>query len=407
MTTLIWPRRWSACEGSSATRFPSSRATGDTISAPFRRPIWSRHGLMRPPVCGKKKMRLCNVLLLCSLFALPAAAEDLTIVSWGGAYEAAQREAVIAPFVEETGHDVTVDVYDGTWTALAEHGADQGWDVIDMLDDQARLACGRGLLLELDPRSLFTSDALADFTPSGPTRCSVPQNAYARVMAFDDRAFPGIKPTSIEDFFDTERFPGPRAVQRSPDGILEWALLAEGVPPEQVYGLLSTDRGLKLAFRRLDSIRDDIIWWQDPAEPAAMLADGRAAMAAGFNGRFFDMAHHRGAPIDIVWDGRIIGIEVWVIAASSDAPEAARAFVAHASRPDSMARLATRIPYGPTRRSAFDRIALNPATGAPMRTYLPNAPQHGGRSLLQDSTWYANTEDLRLRRFRAWLNEDG
>ena len=352
-------------------------------------------------------MRLCNVLLLCSLFALPAAAEDLTIVSWGGAYEAAQREAVIAPFVEETGHDVTVDVYDGTWTALAEHGADQGWDVIDMLDDQARVACGRGLLLELEPRSLFTSDALADFTPSGPTRCSVPQNAYARVMAFDDRAFPGIKPTSIEDFFDTERFPGPRAVQRSPDGILEWALLAEGVPPEQVYGLLSTDRGLKLAFRRLDSIRDDIIWWQDPAEPAAMLADGRAAMAAGFNGRFFDMAHHRGAPIDIVWDGRIIGIEVWVIAASSDAPEAARAFVAHASRPASMARLATRIPYGPTRRSAFDRIALNPATGAPMRSYLPNAPQHGGRSLLQDSTWYANTEDLRLRRFRAWLNEDG
>jgi len=42
-----------------------------------------------------------------------------------------------------------------------------------------------------------------------------------------------------------------------------------------------------------------------------------------------------------------------------------------------------------------------------MRSYLPNAPQHGGRSLLQDSTWYANTEDLRLRRFRAWLNEDG
>src|SRR6056297_3583875 len=142
MTTPIWPRRWSACAASSATRFPSSRATGDTISAPFRRPIWSRHGLMRPPVCGKKKMRLCNVLLLCSLFALPAAAEDLTIVSWGGAYEAAQREAVIAPFVEETGHDVTVDVYDGTWTALAERGADQGWDVIDMLDDQARVPAG-------------------------------------------------------------------------------------------------------------------------------------------------------------------------------------------------------------------------------------------------------------------------
>ena len=43
-------------------------------------------------------------------------------------------------------------------------------------------------------------------------------------MAYDERAFPGVKPTRIGDFFDTARFPGPRAVQRGPDGILEWAL---------------------------------------------------------------------------------------------------------------------------------------------------------------------------------------
>ncbi|WP_282605790.1 extracellular solute-binding protein [Pelagibius sp. Alg239-R121] len=350
-------------------------------------------------------MRLSELLLFSSLFAAPAAAEDLTVVSWGGAYEAAQQQAVISPFADQTGMEVQVIQYDGTWAALAERGPNEGWDVIDMLDDQARVACARGLLLELQPNSLFTPDALADFTPFGPDRCAVPQNAYARVMAFSDRAFPGVKPTRIEDFFDIARFPGPRAIQRSPDGILEWALMAEGVPPEQVYGLLSTDRGLKLAFRRLDSIRDDILWWQDPAEPAEMLAEGRAVMAAGYNGRFFDMAQRGRAPIDIVWDGRIIGIEVWAIAASSDAPDAARAFLTHAAQPSSMARLATHIPYGPTRRSAFDRIGLNPDTGVPMRAYLPNAPQHGGRSLIQDSGWYANTEQLRTRRFRAWLDE--
>ena len=325
------------------------------------------------------------------------------MVTWGGAYEAAQREAVIGPFESRTGHAVDVLRYDGTWGALAERADREGWDVVDMLADQARAACARGLLLPIEPRSLFTPEALADFAPVGPDRCAVPQNAFARVMAFDDSAFPGVKPTRIGDFFDTDRFPGPRAVQRSPDGILEWALLAEAVPPEQVYGLLSTDRGLQLAFRRLDRIRHDIVWWQDPAEPAAMLADGRAVMAAGFNGRFFDAARLGGAPIDIVWDGRIIGIEVWAIAAATDAPETARAFVAHASRPDSMARLATRIPYGPTRRSAFARIGLHPETGIPMRAHLPNAQQHGGRALVQDIGWYANTESLRTRRFRAWL----
>jgi putative spermidine/putrescine transport system substrate-binding protein len=354
-------------------------------------------------------MRRSDILLLCALSAAPVAADDLTIASWGGAYEAAQRQAVIGPFANDTGLVVGLAVYDGSWSALAERGAVEGWDVVDMLADQARVACARGLLLEIAPRALFSAEALADFTPVGPDRCAVPQNAYARVMAFDDRAFAGVKPTRIEDFFDTTRFPGPRAIQRSPDGILEWALLAEGVPPEQVYGLLSTDRGLRLAFRRLETIRDDIVWWQDPAEPARMLADGTAVMAAGFNGRFFDMAQRGGAgrdraPIDIVWDGRIIGIEVWAIAATTDAPDAARAFVTHAADPASMARLATHIPYGPTRRSAFDRIGLNPDTGVPMRAHLPNAPQHDGRALVRDSAWYANTEDLRQRRFRAWLD---
>ena len=352
-------------------------------------------------------MRRSDLLLACLLFAAPthAAAEDLTIVTWGGAYEGAQRKAVIGPFADETGLAIEVAVYDGTWTALAERGPVEGWDVIDMLADQARVACARGLLLPIEPDTLFSSGALEDFTPYEPDRCAVPQNAYARVMAFDDRAFAGIKPTRIEDFFDTTRFPGPRAIQRSPDGILEWALLAEGVPPEQVYGLLSTDRGLRLAFRRLEAIREDIVWWQDPAEPAEMLSNGTAVMAAGFNGRFFDVTQRDGAPIDIVWDGRIIGIEVWAISATTDVPDAARAFVVHAATPTSMARLATQIPYGPTRRSAFNRIGINPDTGVPMRAYLPNAPQHGGRALVRDSSWYANTEELRQRRFRKWLDE--
>lgn len=349
-------------------------------------------------------MRLSDICLAWAFCATSVAAEDLTIVSWGGAYEAAQQQAIIAPFAEETGLDIEVSEYEGTWTALAERGAAEGWDVIDMLADQARVACANGLLLTLEPGALFSPEALADFSPIGPDRCTVPQNAYARVMAFDDRAFAGVKPTRIEDFFDTARFPGPRAIHRSPDGILEWALLAEGVPPEQVYGLLSTDRGLRLAFRKLDTIRDDIVWWDDPAEPARMLRDGRAVMASGFNGRFLELAQSGRVPIDIVWDGRIIGIEVWAIAATTDAPDAARDFIVHATEPASMARFATRIPYGPTRRSAFDQIGLNPDSGLPMRAYLPNAPQHGGRALVQDTNWYANTEELRQRRFHAWLD---
>ena len=325
------------------------------------------------------------------------------MVSWGGAYEAAQRRAVIAPFAQATGTKVEVRRYDGTAEALARRAGPEGWDVVDMLADQARLACREGTLQPLDAAALLGRDALADFAPHRPTRCAIPQNVYARVLAYDERAFPGAKPTRVEDFFDVAQFPGPRAVQKGPDGILEWALMAEGVPPAQVYALLSTDRGLRLAFRRLEAIREHIVWWTDPAQPARMLAEGDAAMAAGFNGRFFDAAGRGGAPLAIVWDGRIIGVEVWALAAAADAPEAARRFLAHAARPETMARLAERIPYGPARRSAFRHVGLHPETRVPMRAHLPNAPQHGARSLVRDAAWYANTEALRRRRFEAWL----
>jgi len=350
-------------------------------------------------------MRRFRLAILALWLAAPAAAQDLTVASWGGAYEAAQRAAVFAPYEEETGARVKMVGYDGTAAALAARAGPEGWDLVDMLADQARAACAAGDLLALDARALLGRGALADFAPAGPTDCAIPQNVYARVLAYDERAFPGLKPTRIADFFDIERFPGPRAVQKGPDGILEWALLAEGVPPEQVYGLLSTDRGLRLAFRRLDTIREHIVWWTDPARPAEILRDGEAVMAAGYNGRFFSMAAAGAAPINIVWDGRIIGVEVWAIPAATDAAQAARALLAHAVSPASMARLAERIPYGPARRSAFERIGLNPETGTPMRAHLPNAPQHGDRALVRDAAWYANTEALRQRRFEAWLKD--
>ena len=347
-------------------------------------------------------MRFFSALI--AFLAAPVQAEELTVVTWGGAYEAAQQKAIFAPFTEATGIDVITARYDGSLAALKARAADEGWDVIDMLEPTAISACDAGLLAQLDHAAL--TEGPIDFAPAKLRECSMPQNVFATVMAYDPDAYPGIKPTSIADFFDTTRFPGKRAIRKSPDDILEWALLSEGVPPAQVYDLLSTDRGLRLAFRKLDQIREHIIWWQDAAEPPRLLTEGRASMASGYNGRFF-AAQQSGQALSVVWDGRIIGHEVWSIAKGTDAPKAARAFIRFATRPDSMARLSERIPYGPARQSALPRIGLQPGTGIPMRDHLPNAPQHGPNYLVRDSLWHSHTADLRKRRFEAWLARGG
>lgn len=342
------------------------------------------------------------------LAALAASAADaIRVVSWGGAYEAAQRRAIFAPFAAETGTAVEVLVHDGRPEALRARAGPEAWDVVDMTEDQAVAACRAGLLRRLDHAALLDPEpgtALErDFMPGSFRDCSVAQNAFAAVIAYNDDAFPGVKPRRVEDFFDLDGFPGKRAVELGPDAVLEWALMAEGVPVSQVYDLLSTPRGLRLAFRKLDAIRDAIVWWRDVAEPGEMLRTGRASMAAGYNGRFFAAARDEAAPVVIVWDGQIIGYEVWAIPAASRNPAAAEAFIRFATGPERMARLAENIPYAPTRRSAIDRIGLDPVKRIPVQDHLPGALRHRHRVLVRDSDWYAATAALRKRWFADWL----
>ena len=125
------------------------------------------------------------------------------------------------------------------------------------------------------------------------------------VTAFNRDAFPGERPARIEDIFDVQRFPGKRALQKAPAANLEWALVSYGVPREDLYELLSTERGLRLAFRKLDRIRDHVIWWTSIDDPVDLLVSGKVAIASQFNGRLFDAAGVHGHPVEIIWDAQL------------------------------------------------------------------------------------------------------
>ena len=225
-----------------------------------------------------RRSEFLAALLVAGLAAGHAHARGaVTVVTWGGAYEAAQRAAIFDPFTAGTGIEVGVRRHDGRPETLRARSGPEAWDVVDLTEDQAIAACESGLLRRLDHDAILEpvpeTSLEADFAAGAFRDCSVAQNAFASVIAYNDAAFPGAKPGRVEDFFDLEAFPGKRAVERSPDAILEWALLAEGIPPSQVYDLLSTPRGLRLAFRKLDTIRDSIVWWTDVAETERAAAE--------------------------------------------------------------------------------------------------------------------------------------
>jgi len=347
----------------------------------------------------------------------------LRVATWGGPYEAAQREVLFDPFAAVSGISVATVAYTGGLDILQPGDVP---DLVDMLKAEARRACQEGLLQSLDIDAVLPDDLRAtgkrapswqdglrkflgsytpvDFVTGSLDDCSIAHLSYSTVFAYDARAYPGIKPQAIEDFFDTTRFPGKRAVHRSADDILEWALMAEGVPLSQIYDLLSTERGLRLAFRRLDALRPSILWWSTPDEPVRWLADGDVRMAQGYNGRFFDL-RQQGVPVDIVWDGQILDLSVWAIPTEAEHAAVARQFIRFALGAEQLAKLAERIPYGPSRTSAFKRVGVHPSLGIPMRDQLPTAPHHLDRALIRDTSWYASTDALRARQFARWLEE--
>ena len=54
---------------------------------------------------------------------------------------------------------------------------------------------------------------------------------YSTVYAYNADNIPGDKPAAMADFFDLDRFPGRRGMRRTPQVNLEFALIADGVPP--------------------------------------------------------------------------------------------------------------------------------------------------------------------------------
>lgn len=366
----------------------------------------------------KRRSPMPLVLMVAGVFSVPAVSqahseqpgpEALTVATWGGSYEESQRRAYFDPFTEATGIPVKTVRYDGGIDVVREHLAsgEVEWDIVDMIQSDASAACEAGLLAPIDSDILVPAPdgtpPEEDFMDGAIHRCFVTQIVFSTVIAFDDRAFSGVKPDSVEDFFDLETFPGKRALRKSPVGMLEWALLSLSVPREQLYDLLSTRRGLELAARRLDEIRDSIIWWTSGQEPVDLLTSGQATMATGYNGRFFHARAMEGAPISVIWDGQLIGFNSWTIVRGTHQADQAADFIAFATRSENMAAQASLISYGPARTSAQKRVGLHTDAGVPMRPYMPTAPSHMDNAVIRDHHWYSQTVDLREEWFREWL----
>ena len=231
--------------------------------------------------------------------ATRAQARPLNFLTWGGRFGAGVRAAFSDPFTAASGivvNDVTPYNY-GRFTTAMQNRNPENFDLAWFADEVEPARAGElGLVERLDysllphaPRALATAREAFGVSPYITT--------YQVGYRTDAWASP---PRSWADFWDVGTFPGPRSLGTSVMGVLEAALMADGVAPGALYPLDEAR-----AFRKLDAIKKSIRVFHNTsaAQPVRqMLFQGDIAMVLSWSADFIAQKQ-AGRPIDVIWDG--------------------------------------------------------------------------------------------------------
>ena len=162
-------------------------------------------------------------------------------------------------------------------------------------------------------------------------------------------------PATWADFFDTKKIPGKRGMRKGARYNLEFALMADGVKPGDVYKELATKAGADRAFKKLGELKPSVQWWEAGAQPPQFLVAGDVVMSTVYNGRI-DAANREGKNLKIGWTGGIYDLDHWVIPKGAPNKEASMKFIAFATTADAQAEYAKNIAYGPTNTKAMAKL---------------------------------------------------
>ena len=340
--------------------------------------------------------------------SVAAHASDLTVVSWGGAYTKSQVEAYHKPYTAKTGKNILSEDYNGGIAEIKAQveAGNVTWDIVDVELSDAIRACDEGLLETIDHSSLPAgadgTPATEDFLEGTLYDCAVANIVWSTIYAYDSSKIAD-GPTTMADFFDLAKYPGKRGLRKGAKVNLEFALIADGVPAAEVYDVLATPEGVDRAFAKLDTIKSEVVWWEAGAQPPQMLADGEVAMTTAYNGRVFNAVAGEGKPFEIVWDGQVYDLDLWVIPKGAKNKDNAMEFLKFSTATEQLAAQASYISYGPARKSSAPLVGKYHNKDIDMGPQMPTNPDNLANAAQSDFEFWADNSDQLNERFNAWL----
>ena len=279
------------------------------------------------------------------------AASEIVWAGWGGDYQQHQADSFAVPFTSETGVAVTQVTSPGNMVSIIKSQVDASnpeWDVVELTVPEVYALVDGGYLepLTYDP-------AIAADFPAGILDTHDAPFIYAAfVLAWNTEAFPDRQPASWADFWNVADFPGRRtACGWFPYYMIEIALMADGVPVDQVYPL--NEEKIEHAFKKLEELRPYIdVWWGAGAQSAQLFADGEVVMGMIYENRITE-AYKAGKPVTWTLNQALIEPSTYVIPSSSQNKEAAMQFINTSLRRENQAAFVRAGGYGATNPMAY------------------------------------------------------
>jgi len=317
-----------------------------------------------------------------ALAGAAVAQETVTVVSFGGDYQAALREALYNPAAQKLGITIEEDSLRGIADVrLQVQGGNPTWDVVE-LGRQYCMSDEAAELFETLDFSLIPNAADFGEQLSGENWVAGTVT-YSAVLAWDKETYGDAAPQNWADFFDVEKFPGVRAMYAQPRFMIEAALLGDGVPRDQLYPL-----DVQRAIDKIGSIRDHIeIFYTSHGQSVQMAKDREVDMMAMLDGRAA-AAIKDGAPYAFTYNEGIFDTGCLAIPKGAPHKENAMKVINELIAPENQANIPLTFAYGPVNPKAFDTGKIP----ADLAATLNSSPENMATQVILDSGWWARHE---------------
>lgn len=306
--------------------------------------------------------------------------KDFTIANWGGITSRAMEASWGRLFTERTKIKVTPVIFDyGKFiTQIKENNVSwdwadvEGWFPIannDLLED-----------LPYDQIGIKSSD-MVDPTLYQPRAVGSYLNSYVIAYRTDKEQ---AHPTTWAEFFDVQKLPGKRSLYNWPYGMIEIALIADGVPFQDLYPL-----DLERAFAKIRSIRDHLVFWNTGAEAQQLIVSDAVDYIVPWSSRVSYLALG-GLPIGIEWNQNLRIADFHIIPRNTKSRDASAEFIRAALDPKAQAEFALRSGgLSPTTKAGLALVDEQ------VKPFLNTYPENWDKAVggIDDGWWAKNLGD--------------